>query len=138
MKNSFKEVNIRGKVNIKQKLLKIACPVMNSMVPPFHKVKTKGSKRSKVNETKSSTKRESSYFEHVDALYSIDETSSWKTQVQYKTKFVQQRRVLMLDQFYPIFHSYIVNVIDVVANGHCGYRCIAASLGLSEDSWTVI
>jgi len=44
----------------------------------------------------------------------------------------------MLDQFHPICHPYIVNVIDVVADGHCGYRCIAALLGMGEESWPLI
>lgn len=44
----FKEVNIAGKVNIKQKLLEIACPTMTSMVPSMHKVKTNDAHKSKV------------------------------------------------------------------------------------------
>ncbi|XP_014511709.1 uncharacterized protein LOC106770412 [Vigna radiata var. radiata] len=44
----------------------------------------------------------------------------------------------MIDQFDSITHPFIVDVVDVVANGHCGYRCIAALLGLGEDSWPVI
>jgi len=44
----------------------------------------------------------------------------------------------MLDQFHPICHPYIVNVVDVVADGHCGYRCIATFLGMGEESWPLI
>jgi len=44
----------------------------------------------------------------------------------------------MLDQFHPICHPYIVNVVDVVVDGYCGYICIAALLGMSEDLWPLI
>jgi len=44
----------------------------------------------------------------------------------------------MLDQFNIVFKTYIVDVIDVVADGHCGYKCIAALLGMGEESWPLI
>ncbi|XP_014490336.1 uncharacterized protein LOC106753063 [Vigna radiata var. radiata] len=44
----------------------------------------------------------------------------------------------MIDQLDSITHPFIVDVVDVVADGNCGYRCIAALLGLGEDSWPVI
>jgi len=31
-----------------------------------------------------------------------------------------------------------VDVIDVKADGHCGYRSIAALLGMGEESWPLI
>jgi len=45
------------------------------------------------------------------------------------------KAVPMLDQFHPSCHPYIVDVIDVKADGHYGYRSIAALLGMGEDSW---
>ena len=44
----------------------------------------------------------------------------------------------MLEQFNPIFQPYIVDVVDVVVDGHCGYKCIAALLGIGEESWPLI
>jgi len=44
----------------------------------------------------------------------------------------------MLDQFHLICHPYIVDVVDVVVDSHCGYRCIAALLGMGEESWPLI
>ncbi|XP_052730471.1 uncharacterized protein LOC108324622 [Vigna angularis] len=92
----FNEVDIGGKVTIKQKLLEITCPTLTSMVPPLHKFKTKGAKK---NEEKESSNDR---------------------------------------QFHFITHPFIVDVVDVVADGHCGYRCIVALLGLGEDSWPII
>jgi len=44
----------------------------------------------------------------------------------------------ILDQFHPICHPYIVDIIDVKPDGHCGYRSIAALLKMREVSWPLI
>ncbi|XP_017416390.1 uncharacterized protein LOC108327167 [Vigna angularis] len=134
----FNEVDVGGKVTIKQKLLDIVCPTLTSMVPPLHKVKTKGAQKSKVKRSERSTTRDPSYFEYVDAFHSTIESSSMRSKLQSKPKAMKKRRVPMIDQFHSTTHPFIVDVVDVVADGHCGYRCIAALLGLGEDSWPVI
>ncbi|XP_052735587.1 uncharacterized protein LOC128197563 [Vigna angularis] len=48
VEENFKEVEIGGKVTIKQKLLDIVCPAMTSMIPPLHKVKTKDAQKKKL------------------------------------------------------------------------------------------
>jgi len=50
----------------------------------------------------------------------------------------QQSGIPMLDQFHPICQAYIVNVLNMVVDGHCGYRCIATLLGMGEKSWSLI
>ena len=137
--NLFKEVDIAGKVTIKHKLLDIVCPSMASMLPPPSKVKTKGAAKS--HRSKKSTKRDPSYFEHVDAFIesSRQDTFVAKTENKVKSKHVIEEKVIpMLEQFNPVFHPYILDVVDVVADGHCGYRCIAALLGMGEESWPLI
>ncbi|XP_052728537.1 uncharacterized protein LOC108327432 [Vigna angularis] len=138
VEEKFKEVEIGGKVTIKQKLLDIVCPAMTSMIPLLHKVKTKGAQKKKLQRTERSTKRDPSYFEHVDTFQSTIESSSAKNKFQLKDKPRQRRRIPMINQFHPICQPYILNIVDVVANGHCGYRCIATSLGLGEDSSPII
>ncbi|XP_047149552.1 uncharacterized protein LOC124821675 [Vigna umbellata] len=132
VKEKFKEVEIRGKVTIKQKLIDIVCPAMTSMIPPLDKVNTKGAQKKKLQRTERSTKRDPSYFEHVDTFQSTIESSSAKKKFQLKDKPMQRRRVPMINQFHPICQPYILNVVDVVVDGQCGYRCIVASLGLGE------
>ncbi|BAT99706.1 hypothetical protein VIGAN_10121400 [Vigna angularis var. angularis] len=134
----FNEVDIGGKVTIKQKLLDIACCTMTSMVPPLHRVKTNGAQKTKLQRTEGFTKREPSYFEHVDAFHSTIESSLGKNKLQSKENSMQRRRVPMIDQFHLICHPFIGYVVDVVVDSHCGYRCISASLGLGEDSWPFI
>ena len=68
--NCFSEVDIAGKVTIKQKLLEIVCPAMTSMVAPMQKIKIKGAQHKKVHRSERSTKRDPSYFGHVDTFFS--------------------------------------------------------------------
>jgi len=44
----------------------------------------------------------------------------------------------MLEQFSVGIHPYIVDIIDVKADSHCGYRVIGALLGMGEESWTIV
>jgi len=44
----------------------------------------------------------------------------------------------MLDQFYPKCHPYMLDVIDVKVDGHCGFRIIASLLGMSGESWSLV
>ncbi|XP_052732394.1 uncharacterized protein LOC128196201 [Vigna angularis] len=88
----FNEVDIGGKVTIKQKLLEIVCPILTSMVPPLHKVKTKGAQKSKVKRSERSTTRDPSYFEYVDAFHSTIESSSVRSKLQSKPKAMKKRR----------------------------------------------
>lgn len=84
-------------MTFKQKLLEIICPIMTSMIRLMHKVKMKGAQKTKVYRSKRSTKREPSYFDHVDILHSIHDISSRKKEMQSKVKSVQQRRIPILD-----------------------------------------
>jgi len=53
---------------------------MTSMCPSFDKVKTKGSQKGSASKLERSTKRDPSYFEHVDALHSMNDNSlTWKS-----------------------------------------------------------
>jgi len=42
------------------------------------------------------------------------------------------------DQFPAGYHPYILNIVDVKVDGHCGYRAIVAELGMGEESWAVV
>ncbi|KAH1210373.1 hypothetical protein GmHk_15G044702 [Glycine max] len=44
----------------------------------------------------------------------------------------------MLDQFQPFMHDFIDKIVDVKADGNCGYRSVAGLLGMDEDSWSVV
>ena len=42
-----------------------------------------------------------------------------------------KRKMPMLDQFHPCIHDFIENIVDVKADGNCGYRAIVVLLGMS-------
>ena len=44
----------------------------------------------------------------------------------------------MLDKFHPCIHDSIENIVDVKVDGNCGYRAVAALLGMGEDSWSLV
>jgi len=44
----------------------------------------------------------------------------------------------MLDQFHLCIYGSIENILDVKADGNCGYHAIAALLGIGEDSWSLV
>ncbi|KAL5128741.1 hypothetical protein HKD37_14G040929 [Glycine soja] len=103
--------DVCGKVHLKTKLQEIAYLDLNSTCPPSEKVKTKGAPKKPLTKQQKSTKRDPSYWEYVDALHSVQNSNS-------------------LD--------FIENIIDVKADGNCGYRAIAALLGMGEESWSLV
>ena len=47
---------------------------------------------------------------------------------------IQRQNISMLNQFHPCIQDSIENIIDVKANGNCGYHAIVALLGMGEES----
>jgi len=137
----FEELDIGGKMTLKGKLAEIAYPNMTSLCPPMENVKTKGSQKSKQKRLERLTKHDHSYFEHVDKIHSMEDSCSTQkaSRIKVKRQSMLPCKVLpCLGQFHPIYHPYIVDIIDVKPNGHCGYRSITALLGMGEDSWPLI
>jgi len=104
------------------------------------KVKTKDSQTRQQKMQERLTKRNPSYFEHVDKIHSIaDSCSKGSKGSKGKSKLALDSNVVpMLDQFHPVTYPFIKEVIDVNADGNCGYRCIAALLGMGEESWSLV
>ena len=44
----------------------------------------------------------------------------------------------MVNQFHPFIHNSIENSVDVKVDSNCGYRAIAALLGMDKDSWSLV
>ncbi|KAH1253196.1 hypothetical protein GmHk_04G009926 [Glycine max] len=53
-------------------------------------------------------------------------------------QLIPRRTIPMLDQFHPFIHDFIDNIVDVKADGNCGYHVIATLLGMGEDSWSLV
>ena len=135
----FDELDVAGKVNLKSKLREIAYPDHNSMCPPPSKVNTKGAPKKPMKRSQTSTKRDPSYWEYVDAFHSVQSSNSPVKRSASCSQLRQPTRIiLMLDQFAPFIQGFIRDVVDVKADGNCGYRSIGALLGMGEDSWPLV
>ncbi|KAH1246665.1 hypothetical protein GmHk_06G016698 [Glycine max] len=135
----FEELDICGKVTLKSKLQEIAYPDQNSMCPPPSKVNTKGAPKKPMNKNQRSTKCDPSYWEYVDAFYFVQNNNSSVKHSASSSEPPKPTRIIpMLDQFEPFIQSFIDNIVDVEADGNCGYRSIAALLGMGEDSWSLV
>ncbi|CAM8915042.1 unnamed protein product [Rhodiola kirilowii] len=42
---------------------------------------------------------------------------------------------IYIDQLPMVMHHYISDIVDVAPDGHCGFRAIAALIGLGEEGW---
>ncbi|KAL5141608.1 putative protein FAR1-RELATED SEQUENCE 10 [Glycine soja] len=135
----FDELDVAGKVTLKSKLREIAYPNHNSMCPPPSKVNTKGAPKKPMKRSQTSTKRDSSYWEYVDAFHSVQSSNSPVKRSASCSQPRQPTRIIpMLDQFASFFQGFIRDVVDVEADGNCGYRSIGALLGMGEDSWPLV
>ena len=72
----YKDLDICCKVALRSKLQELAYLDLTSMCAPFEKVKTKGAQKKWMTKRQRSTKRDMSYFEYVDALHSVQDSSS--------------------------------------------------------------
>ncbi|KAI4357667.1 hypothetical protein L6164_001601 [Bauhinia variegata] len=134
----FQECDVSDKTAIKNKLREIASLTTLAICPPVEKVKRKSIMEG--NEVKfiKSLKRDHSDIESSDSSHESlnDSTSSSSHSSIEETK---RRKVpLMLEHFPQEIHEYIEDVIDVTADGNCGYRAIATLLGKGEESWAQV
>ncbi|KAH1189455.1 hypothetical protein GmHk_20G057217 [Glycine max] len=135
----FEELDVCGKFNLNTKLWEIAYPDQNSMCPPPIKVNTKGEPKKAMSRNPRSTKRDPSYWEYVDAFESMKNSNSPVRHTASSSEQRSRRTMMpMLDQFQPFMHDFIDKIVDVKADGNCGYRSIAGLLGMGQDSWSVV
>ncbi|KAL5193815.1 hypothetical protein HKD37_20G055975 [Glycine soja] len=125
----FEELNGCDKVTLKSKLWEISYIDLNLMCDPPKKVKTKGAQKKQMTKQERSTKRDLSYWNSSSTLKHFASLSK-----QTKPK----RKMPILDQFHPCIQDFIESIVDVKVDGNCGYRVIAALLGISEDSWSLV
>jgi len=108
------------------------------MCPP-EKVKTNGVQKKPMTKHQRSTKRDSSYWENVDALHFVQNSNSLVKHSALSSKQAIPRRTLpILDQFHPCIHDSIENIVDVKADDNCGYRAIVVLLGMGKDLWSLV
>ncbi|XP_052193761.1 uncharacterized protein LOC127802110 [Diospyros lotus] len=132
-----------GKLVLKQKLRELVDPATTSLMAPSVKVKTKGKPSSKKKyHFDSSTKRDPSYFEIVQSSHDnttpvIQSSSKIGKKCKHSKSRVNVKYRLRGydDSFPPNVQYFIHNIVNVDSDGHCGFRAIAALLGMSEQNW---
>ncbi|XP_006601597.1 uncharacterized protein [Glycine max] len=92
-----------------------------------------------MNRNPRSTKRDPSYWEYVDGFHSQQNSNSLVKHSASSSEQPNPRRIMpMLDQFQPFIHDIIDNIVDVQADGNCGYWSVSSLLGMGEDSWSLV
>ncbi|KAL5172696.1 Protein FAR1-RELATED SEQUENCE 5 [Glycine soja] len=135
----FEELDVCGKFTLRTKLWEIAYPDQNSMCPPPAKVNIKGAPKKAMSRNPRSTKRDPSYWEYVDAFESMQNSNSLVRRIASSSEQPNRRMMMpMLDQFQPFMHDFIDKIVDVKADGNCGYRSVAGLLGMGQDSWSMV
>ncbi|KAH1192601.1 hypothetical protein GmHk_19G053794 [Glycine max] len=130
----FEELDVCGKFTLRTKLWEIAYPDQNSMCPPPSKVNTKGASKKATSRNPRSTKRDPSYWEYVDAFESMQNSNSSVRRTASSSEQPNRRMMMpMLNQFQPFMHDFIDKIIDVKADGNCGYRSVADLLERFEE-----
>ncbi|KAL2323773.1 hypothetical protein Fmac_028152 [Flemingia macrophylla] len=130
----FQELDYAGKVILKAKLHELAFPDTSSVCPPPEMLI-----EGPVLLRDKSTKCDSSYWENVDALHPPHDSASCHPSSQKSFRESKCRSVQpMMDQFPVEIHPFIEDIIDVKADANCGYRVVAAQLGMGEESWALV
>jgi hypothetical protein len=59
--------------------------------------------------------------------------------VKPRNSQVKRKKVFLYSNEFPSeLKEYIHDVLDVLADGNCGFRVIPAELGLGQDNWNMI
>ena len=119
-----------------------------SLTPPVQKLKTKGAqKRKRSTLDDSSTTREPSFWEHVDAQFPDSQASQTKPPLQKKKSVcvvnpsptpTPTQYIPFIDQMPNFMKPYIEKIVNVDGDGYCGYRVVAENLGLGSDSYGLV
>ncbi|XP_058778673.1 protein FAR1-RELATED SEQUENCE 3-like [Vicia villosa] len=135
------------KLHIKEQFRKIAFPETTDLKPPYQPLKTKGApKTPKSSQDDTSTKRDPSYCEHVDALILDSPTPKSKCSGNKRARISKPPRtppikkplMIYIDEMPLFMHKYIDNIVHVGSDGNYGYRAVAGLLGKGEDNHTLI
>ncbi|KAL5122085.1 PKS-NRPS hybrid synthetase [Glycine soja] len=133
----FQELDYAGKIILMAKLHEMAFPDTALKCLPPEEVGTKGAPEGLRWKSDGSTKFDPSYLEL--ALRPARDSTSSLSSSQKTVHESKRRRVLpMMDQFPVEIHPFIEDIIDVKGDSNCGYRAVAAQLGMGEESWALV
>ncbi|KAK9116658.1 hypothetical protein Sjap_015605 [Stephania japonica] len=152
-----------SRVRTIQQLREISCPSSTSCIAPQAKVKTRGrpsldsfgnyvigskkmkkgkrGMKRKAEEDDTSTTRDPSGFEYV--LTPAEAASARRKVKQVRNKVHRTRGASMgvseigfIHTIQPDWIQHVETTVNMVSDGNCGFRCVAAGLGFSDiDGW---
>jgi len=136
------------KLEIKEGMRLLAFPETTMLSPPPRKVSTKGANK-KIKSTPKTTRMIPSSWT-IDSQHLESQSSQKKKSSQPKRKGarigISPRssipKPMLVSRIYdpssPMYYMpkfmrpYIERIVDVIGDGHCGFRAIAESLGLTK------
>ncbi|XP_058725644.1 PKS-NRPS hybrid synthetase cheA-like [Vicia villosa] len=139
----FKSLDVVGKRALKSRVCEIAYPTTTSLCPPPEKIKTKGGvKRKGKKPVGYDVYRDPSGFEYVDQASQSSQKQSQASQTSRKQSQSKKQSQAKDEDFTLQFpchiRPYITEIVNVVADGNCGFRAIASWHGYSEDGWAMV
>jgi len=150
------------KLEIKKGLRLLALSETTMLPPPPRKVSTKRAKKKKIKSTPKTTRRIPSLWETIDSQHPESRSSPPKKSSQPKrngarigisprssiqTPVPVPKPILIPRNYDPsgpmyympkFMRPYIERIVDVIGSGHCGFRAIAESLVLTEESHVMV
>ncbi|XP_073222592.1 uncharacterized protein [Cicer arietinum] len=135
MKAYMKKHDIASQRIFRANVREVVFPHTTSILAPLEKVRTKGSSKKK---KEFDTPRDPSYWEYVDASQESAKQPSQRSARQPSQSSQYSAKQPFYTHFPTLIHPYIEEIIDVVADGNCGFRAIAALLGWTEESWPLV
>ncbi|XP_057426429.1 PKS-NRPS hybrid synthetase cheA-like [Lotus japonicus] len=133
----FSSLDTGGQSMVRRKLQAIYCPESSSLCTPAVKIRSKRTLKANEkippkNKAIGSLTRDLSGFEHVDR--EIREAKKVSQPPKKKKRVKKSDTSYFMGHFPAFFHPYIQTVQNVEDDGICGYRAVAALLGLPSGS----
>lgn len=139
----FNSVDVEMQQMLRKKVQSLYCPESSTHCTPPVKIKSRLTPEQKKSRTPiGSTKRDPSGFEHVDKDIADQQKASQRRQpkkekgvkTDVKKKGKEESPYMC---HFPLYqHQYVQEVVDVVADGNCGYRAVAAQVhAAGEAAW---
>ncbi|XP_058742934.1 uncharacterized protein LOC131615792 [Vicia villosa] len=137
LKRYFSTLDIVGKRMTKKKVRELTHSFTISMCLPSVKYTLRREIKKRKKSQESDVHRDPSMWKYAEGS---QESQTMKRLCTKPTESHLSSKSLRhyLSQF-PIFlHQYIDDIIDVRKDGNCGFRAIAALLGMGEQSWPLV
>ncbi|KAL6503349.1 hypothetical protein OROGR_025272 [Orobanche gracilis] len=157
----WKASNVSVKNDIRNQLRLIAYPQTTTVKSPLPNAKSKGAKKKKrkgvarpiTSRPTTSTSRDLSRWEHIDAHVAATQGSQSVSQTKPSTSQTKPKvskeapsgnlarsvsHITFVDHMPSFIHPFIEDIVDVKGDGYCGYRAVCLHKNGSEDDFELL